>query len=197
MNNTDGRKIPRHFENPIDNVLIDFSEFVNPYLRNIGVTPNMLTIASAVCGVYGAWLVYKGSFLFGACAILVGYIFDCMDGNMARKYDMVTSFGDWLDHVTDIIQYAALFSAVLFTTSLTHSQKKLFIVVSVILLGLSLMHLGCQEKSYIKRFQDSLTPLQEMCWSKDIITMTRYFGMGTWITTMCIILGVFELFYTS
>ena len=34
---------------------------------------------------------------------MLGYYFDCIDGPMARKYNMVTVFGDYYDHGTDII----------------------------------------------------------------------------------------------
>jgi hypothetical protein len=33
----DGRKIPSFIENPFDNVLIDISAAINPYLRKLGL----------------------------------------------------------------------------------------------------------------------------------------------------------------
>ena len=37
--------------------------------------------------------------------MFVGYFFDCMDGHFARKYNMVTEFGDMYDYITDLSKF--------------------------------------------------------------------------------------------
>ena len=41
-------KINRNQENPIDNFAYDLSIQIAPFLRNLGITPNMVTITSIV-----------------------------------------------------------------------------------------------------------------------------------------------------
>ena len=48
---SDGRKIENHTENPLDNILIDFSENISPGLRKLGFTPNMLTTIGTIFGL--------------------------------------------------------------------------------------------------------------------------------------------------
>lgn len=199
---TDGRKIHPAFENPIDNVIIDIGTAVNIPLRKIGITPNMLTTVSLVLGLLGAWTVYKQSFYLGALLVFMAYFFDCMDGNMARKYDMVTVFGDYYDHIADLVKIAFLLIAVLISPSLPLTFKIGFVIVNMIFAGASSVHLGCQERVYRKRVyhatrtrsrerileNGTLTPMEALCPGNpdDSIRISRYFGTGTFFTILCL-----------
>jgi CDP-alcohol phosphatidyltransferase len=108
-----GRKIPPSLENPIDNFFIGAAETLNPALRRAGVTPNILTSLGLLAGMTSARLLARGHPRASAVLYLVSYFFDCADGNMARKYGMVTQFGDWYDHGADIAKHAALAWALL------------------------------------------------------------------------------------
>ena len=43
------------------------------------------------------------NYIISAILYLTRYIFDCIDGFYARKYNMTTVFGDWYDHISDIL----------------------------------------------------------------------------------------------
>lgn len=175
----DGRKIPKHQENPFDNVFIDFATWINVYLRRVGVTPNMITYGSAIFGITAAVLLYNGWYVTAALLFLTSYVLDCMDGNMARKYNMVTDYGDKLDHVTDFIQIILTVVVIIIHPVFTSRAK----IISIIVIGLSILgssiHLGCQEKSYKKERVDSLSILENLCSDKEMIKYTRYVGAGT------------------
>lgn len=188
----DGRKIPREIENPIDNLLIDFSSFLNPGLRELGVTPNMLTAMSFVTGLISVWYVYNSNFMLGALFIFISYLFDCMDGNMARMFNMVTSFGDWFDHISDITKFSLLYIVVILNNDINKWYKLLFVCVTGVLFMLSLIHLGCQEQYYAKEEWTTLTTLKGMCTGVDFIQFSKYLGLGTYIYTMLVLLIVFE-----
>lgn len=181
----DGRKIPSYLENPIDDILISFSTKANPILRKLGFTPNMLTTLSFLFGVAAAYFLWKNNFTLTAVSIFISYIFDTLDGNMARMFDMVTSFGDYYDHVTDIIQYSLLYTSLVLNKKIPLQFKIIFVVVSFVLLYGVYTHFGCQEKSYDKKTPDSLSVLEQLCTNKDYIHTTRFFGMGTWIVIIC------------
>jgi phosphatidylglycerophosphate synthase len=184
----DGRKIPSYIENPIDDILIRFSIKLNPFLHQLGFTPNILTTFSFLFGVAAAYSLWLNHYFLTALFILISYIFDTLDGNMARMFNMVTSFGDYYDHVTDIIQYTLLYTSLVLNKRIPLRFKVLFISASFILLYGVYTHFGCQEKSYNKPAADSLTILEGLCANKDYIHTTKYFGMGTWIIIVCILI---------
>ena len=50
-------------------------------------------------------MFYKDYRILAVVFYLINYIFDCADGNMARKYNMESKLGDTLDKVTDSITH--------------------------------------------------------------------------------------------
>ena len=46
-----GRKVPNHFENPIDNLILESAFILNPHFKNMNMTPNCLTFISGVFGI--------------------------------------------------------------------------------------------------------------------------------------------------
>lgn len=165
-------------ENPFDNIILRFAERVNPALVAVGATPNLLTSFSLIFGVAAAVYIYWGWFVTGAIFFFMAYVFDCMDGNMARAFDMVTRFGDFYDHGTDLVQIISFIFAVAYSPIL-HQWKVVFFVTASIIYVASMVHIGCQERMYGKSVP-CLQMLEYLCPNpeKSIYT-TRYFGMGT------------------
>jgi phosphatidylglycerophosphate synthase len=98
------RKITCNCENPLDNILINISDYMCPYAKKYGFTPNILTTVSLIfCGI-AALLLLNSFYYLAAFMYLISYYFDCMDGHFARKYKMVTKFGDYYDHFADTIK---------------------------------------------------------------------------------------------
>ncbi len=82
---------------------------VNLLLR-LGVTPNAVTAAGTL-GVVGAALGFfpRGEFLIGAYLIAFFVLTDTIDGALARKKGISSSFGGWLDSTCDRIADGAIF----------------------------------------------------------------------------------------
>jgi CDP-diacylglycerol--glycerol-3-phosphate 3-phosphatidyltransferase len=57
--------------------------------------------------------VYKGAFLAGGLIIIFASVFDMLDGALARKMNLKTKFGGFLDSVTDRLSEGALYLALL------------------------------------------------------------------------------------
>lgn len=184
----DGRKITRDKENPIDNIIIDFATFVNPHLHSYGVTPNMLTAGSFLFGIIAAAMIYYNKFEFAALVFGIGYIFDCMDGNMARMFDEVTEFGDKFDHYTDVIQFILLIIVIAINRELSYKFKIILFIIIFAISSVTIVHIGCQEKQYNENSNDFLTKFKVLCPDKQIIYYTRYMGIGTLNLTIAILL---------
>ncbi len=78
------------------------------YASRIGLTPNMLSVGSAVITLGSATIaVYlgQGSWVAGIVMILglqLGYAFDCADGPLARATGQGSSFGALSDKIADL-----------------------------------------------------------------------------------------------
>lgn len=197
MEENNGRKIPIAIENPFDNILIHAATQTNPLLRSLGFTPNMLTFLALCTGLMTAYAVYKGWFLFAAILVLVSYFFDTLDGNMARMYNMVSSFGDIFDHVSDVVKYASLYIAVYNTRFMSIQFKIVFYIVTLFVCLFILVHVGCQEKSYDKQHTDTLSLLEMLCPNADMIHVTKYIGIGTWIYILIVFMILASVHKTS
>jgi hypothetical protein len=179
------RKIPEKFENPIDNVLIDMCEYVSPSFYKHGFTPNMITTLSNISAIIVILLLLHAKYIWAAIFFILAYFFDCLDGNVARKYNMTTKFGDYYDHVSDITK-----TILILYTMYYINAEKFFKVIPVIIITaiLMLIHFGCQEKYYNGKESDTLDFTKKLCPinldNKESIEnnmkITRYFGSGTY-----------------
>ena len=70
-------------------------------LGKIGLSPNVLTIISALLGCLAGYLFYVKQPIMGVLAIIAVGITDMFDGAVARATGRVTRFGGVLDHVLD------------------------------------------------------------------------------------------------
>lgn len=98
-----GRKLDNKYEGPVDNFIYIFVEKITPILRKIGLTPNHVTFLSALSASISFYYFCRKEYKIAALLWLLNYFFDCVDGYMARKYDMITTGGDYFDHITDMI----------------------------------------------------------------------------------------------
>ena len=70
-----------------------------------------------------------------------------MDGYMARKYDMVTDYGDMLDHVGDWTSLLVLFLILVFKYKLLKNGKNIGYIIFVgICIIMTFIHVGCSER---------------------------------------------------
>lgn len=123
----------------------------------------------------------------------VSYIFDCMDGQMARRFHMMSTVGDYYDHITDVTGEIALLVVIWYKykSVLTVWEVLLYVVVA-----LSLMHsVACYQKKYRnakveedgRTAEESLDQLNALCIGD--VRWTKYMGCGTWtwFTTFLVI----------
>ena len=176
------RKLPEELENPIDNLIYNIVEKVAPYFYRFKFTPNMITTLGNVCTLFFVKFIFDYQFKIAAFFFGLSYFFDCLDGYFARKYNMVTSVGDYYDHLSDTIKAIALYYALYII------NKKLFFKILplfVILFIFLCIHLANQEVFYDKpESSKSLQMLNIFSFSNQETVVkhlkySRYFGCGT------------------
>ncbi len=170
-----GRKIDYTIENPIDNIFIYICEKISPIFYELNMTPNQITTLSLIFGILSMYCLYNDRLESAFIFYLIQYLFDCLDGYYARKYNMQSKFGDYYDHFKDWFVAIGIFIILLYKIK----NKKLFFITNVILVLLLNYHMGCQEmNSKYNQFNDVLE-MTNCCMDKEHIHITKYFGAGT------------------
>ena len=188
------RKIPVEFENPFDNYILELADKTAPHVYKMGMTPNMITTLSNISVIIVVILLFKSEYYWAAFFTIIAYFFDCLDGHLARSYNMTTVFGDYYDHISDSLKIIAIFTSLY----IINSEKFYKILpVFIVLVIFSFIHIGCQELYYDKNESPSLSFIKELCpvtssYSKEqlesTIISTRLFGMGTLFLAISIII---------
>lgn len=173
------RKLPSYYDNPIDNMIINFCEYMSPLYDKLSLTPNILTTISLLLAILAVILFYNDYYVLSAIIFFISYIFDCCDGHFARKYNKITKFGCYYDHFSDILKYI-LFGIAMYQKS---SSRFFFILpIFALFFILSLIHTGCMEVYTDDNIQShSLNFFKKLCpCDADVsLKITRYFGFGT------------------
>ena len=179
------RKIPSEYENPFDNYIINFADYTVPYIYKGGFDPNTITSLSSITCIIVIILLFQANYYLAAFFLIVSYFFDCLDGHLARSYNMVTVFGDYYDHISDSLKIFFVLLTLYYINS-----KKFFTIfpIFVLIAIMMLVHFGCQELYYNTSESQTLSFTKEMCPIKDknnitqitdALRSTKYFGCGT------------------
>jgi phosphatidylglycerophosphate synthase len=190
---------------PVSLLFYNISDAISPYLYNIGITPNMITITRTILIVciftyyFDNEKYNQAGFIYLLC-----YFMDCLDGQMARKYDMVTSEGDFLDHLADVIQYVVGIYYINKKINKDDKNNKWIIYLLVILLIFSVIQIGCEER-YLETSninETSCINFVKCTCPESVISDTQlerfmdlssYIGIGIYHLIVCIIIVKFEI----
>lgn len=178
----DGRKICSEMDNPIDNIMITLCEPIASELYRISpkITPNMITSVGMIIGLACIYALYKKRYITAFILYWICYFFDCLDGYYARKYNMVTKFGDYFDHFRDIFVSGAVIY--LLYINMNTTKRDVYVITMIVFTIGMLTHFGAQELNSVSpEHNDCLRMLTPLCKHKDHITFTRYAGCGTFI----------------
>ena len=193
------RKIQKCHENPLDNILINISDSLCPLFKKLGFTPNGITTLSLIFGLAAVYALYKGKVWGFAILYFISYFFDNMDGHYARKYGMTSKFGDYYDHIKDIVVVLVLLG-VLITRN--RCSRKVWITAGAILaVAFVLMsaQLGCQEKIY-KSTPDPTDESPSLSFTSHLCPgdpekscgWLRWFGCGTFVLVFIAVIVYME-----
>jgi phosphatidylglycerophosphate synthase len=172
------RKLSMDQEGPVDILILHIVEWITPTLHATGHTPNLITTYSLICGLLGAYCLWRGFLLAFVLLFSLAYLYDCVDGYMARRYKQTSVFGDYYDHISDIVKMGA----VLYVFYSKYSFQRLIpiiIILGLLLIGM-FVYQGCAQQ--IVNGEDSKETLdlfQSLCISQDTIQWAKYFSCGT------------------
>lgn len=84
---------------------------LGPALTKAGVTPNQLTMVGVVLSFAGAAVLAGGRLRAGMAILVFTWLFDVLDGALAKYSGQVSRFGGFLDSVMDRYTEGAVFVA--------------------------------------------------------------------------------------
>ena len=135
-------------ESIVDNILfLPLADFLNPIFHRFCFKPNHITLLSTVSTIYSIYCFYNKNhncYLF----YFLGYLFDCMDGRMARKYNQGSTLGMILDLVSDNvtnIPLIGLFFYKSFISKEANKFKKILFLMLMIFLFILTIPFGLNE----------------------------------------------------
>ena len=179
-------KLSENHECPIDTFIFKIVDKHLHIFHNLGMTPNILTTLSIVFGFIAAYQILRDRLWLAAIFWIIGYYFDCADGKFARKYNMVSKFGDLYDHLGDLVKVIAVLLSLFYTNKKGITVRQWVFISIIIILGfLQIIHMGYQESIYNKKDESPyLNIIRKLFVNEEnaekIIFYTRYFGCGTW-----------------
>ena len=97
-----------------------FSYWTTKFLYLTPATPNHITSVSLIFGMASAWMFLDSGYLSGlsgATLLLLCYVLDNSDGEIARMKKLSSDFGQRFDTFVDWVVHAALFLALGYATT--------------------------------------------------------------------------------
>lgn len=182
-------KVDKSIEDPVSQFFYDTSDRISKYLYNFGISPNHITGLRFILIIFAFFYFFRNR-MYRVTAVLyiLAYFGDCLDGHMARKYNLQTIEGDYMDHIFDIL--TMIISLYFMYNNLSDEKNDVMIVIGILIIA-STFQISCQER-YINKLNidgasTSLGPLQNVCNDsiipdenlKNFMGISKLFGAGT------------------
>lgn len=78
------------------------------FLHKVGLTGNILTLLSSICTLAAFYFFWEGNVLMGGVMAGFDWIFDFLDGKVARLYNKDSKLGSLLDFFSDRLRMSWL-----------------------------------------------------------------------------------------
>lgn len=114
------------------------------------ITPNIISIISLIFGMMSAYFYFSGSVVLGAIMYLISYVFDAIDGKVARLTKTGKVYGAWLDIFIDRINLMLISTAISYNFLIENQDYRLIILNS---LFLGLTFIGSESRYNIDMYK--------------------------------------------
>ena len=105
---------------------------IAPFFYNLGIKPNDITIFNILFRIYLIKKIINNDNSNLLIFFILSHFLDCLDGTIARKYNLKSSIGAKLDHISDKIFWSLL---LLLTLKICKNNKnyKLIFFIGIII----------------------------------------------------------------
>ena len=173
-----------------------------PFWKRVGFTPNNLTFLGMISSGLCVWFLHTRNPAAAILFLLVRWYCDYADGLLARRYNLTSTFGDWFDHVVDVL----FFIGVVVVLVLSEYKKgtgnwcldNLRIILLSVLLAFTaafVVQTGCVERRHnpVKannKQETSISRLRILC-PAVLEPVLKFFDNGTLYLVMIVIFVIF------
>jgi len=183
-----GTKYPLKYNSIIDQIILIFAEKMKCSFKQMGFNPNGITSLSLLASCLMLHYLIKKKYKLASIFLFLSYFFDCLDGLFARSYNMVTKFGDYYDHLSDLLTIIFIIYG-LYNSSLKVKTKKTIFLITFILGLIASTHMGCLHNMYEKKFESpTLDILGGLCKNSNWALDLKEYGMGTFVFIVVILI---------
>ena len=116
-------------------IILD-SLFINPILfilLKLRLTPNVITILGFIICCISVYYISSGNFLIGGLLVLFSGFMDIFDGALARKMNLITDKGAFLDSTFDRLSEAiVLIGLIYFFSNINETNYVLLTSLSLV-----------------------------------------------------------------
>lgn len=136
------------YENIFDLIIKKTFDNIYPLFKKLNITPNHLTLIGFICGLLGAYYLYKNNLTYFSIFWLLAVLFDTLDGDYSRKYKMYSEFGKWFDFITDWIRICILSLVFIYSYNIIDiiNENRIILIILTLLFVNTLFFLSCYKK---------------------------------------------------
>ena len=171
-------KLPIDQIDPVDKIFYNWCQDLAPICYQLKLTPNIITTISLLFKIIAVYYLYHSNILYFTFFYFIQYLFDCLDGTVARKYKQYSEYGDLYDHSCDFVYALCL----LYLIYVKYKFQNKYNIVYLLFFGISLYRFTCVSK-IVKNKNQTGIPYEKICpHSIDkiptLISMLKLFGEG-------------------
>ena len=146
---------------PIENFIYKIADYLVPIAYSTGHTPNIITTYALLLRLLALIYIYYNNYLLFVIFWIVGQVMDCLDGQLARKYNMTSNLGSIYDHISDFICNITLVVIVFSKLNNLHLRIAFFCFV-IIIFSLSSVYNACLREQ--RGDNDKFSRFLRLCW---------------------------------
>jgi len=137
-----------------NNIFFKLSNYLVDPLHNFGLSPNMITIISTCFTLLSVYFLHIEERVLAVFSYIIGYLLDCVDGRMARKYSLSSNLGMVLDTVSDNLSTFVLFIYILLSRTIDLNKGIILLILFIMTYLLSVSY-GLNEAIASKKATNS------------------------------------------
>ena len=138
-----------------------------------------------VLTIGGLWYLFKDDMLRFSLYFWLSYLFDCLDGYFARRYNMVTAYGDIFEHTRDVLSLLIMMIICIYN----YTISKPVILITIISSGLTGIHVGCVQDRFVNRdYKETLDFFKFLCMKGELSELALCYGVGMYMATLYLVI---------
>lgn len=154
-NKTDDKIIIKPGLGYIDFVVSEGILTTVPIWKKLGINANGLTTIGLIASIISIYCLYTKNAIGAIAFLIVRWYCDFADGLFARKYNNTSKFGDYYDHITDLLFSFGILIVLLIGKYRKTHVKYICILSLLVLFVLFSVHMGCIEERYNERHNNA------------------------------------------